>query len=96
VGGLLVGLDRPTATAFSFYLAIPTLGGATLYSLVKNLDTLQARGNLVALAIGTLAAFITAAFAIRWMLGYVAHHDFRVFAVYRIVAGLLILLVFWP
>ena len=95
VGGLLVGLDRPTATAFSFYLAIPTLGGATLYSLVKNLDTLQARGDLVALAIGTLAAFITAAFAIRWMLGYVARHDFRVFAVYRIVAGLLILLVFW-
>ena len=45
VGGLLVGLDRPTATAFSFYLAIPTLGGATLYSLVKNLDTLQARGG---------------------------------------------------
>ena len=61
VGGLLVGLDRPTATAFSFYLAIPTLGGATLYSLVKNLDTLQASGGLVALAIGTLAAFITAA-----------------------------------
>ena len=96
VGGLLVGLDRPTATAFSFYLAIPTLGGATLYSLVKNLDTLQARGDLVALAIGTLAAFITAMAAIRWMLGYVAHHDFRVFAAYRIVAGLLILLVMRP
>jgi undecaprenyl-diphosphatase len=96
VGGLLVGLDRPTATAFSFYLAIPTLGGATLYSLVKNIDTLQARGDLVALATGTLAAFVTAAFAIRWMLGYVAHHDFRVFAAYRIVAGLLILLVFRP
>ena len=96
VGGLLVGLDRPTATAFSFYLAIPTLGGATMYALVKNIDTLQARGDLAALAIGTLAAFITAAFAIRWMLGYVAHHDFRVFAVYRIVAGVLILMVFRP
>jgi undecaprenyl-diphosphatase len=96
VGGLLVGLDRPTATAFSFYLAIPTLGGATLYSLVKNLDTLTARGDLVALAIGTIVAFFSAAVAIRWMLGYVAHHDFRIFAAYRIVAGLLILLVFRP
>jgi undecaprenyl-diphosphatase len=54
---------------------------------------LQASGDLVALAIGSLAAFIAAALAIRWMLGYVAHHDFRVFAAYRIVAGLLILLV---
>ena len=96
VGGLLVGLDRPTATAFSFYLAIPTLGGATLYSLVKNLGTLTARGELLALAIGTLAAFVTAAAAIRWMLGYVAHHDFRIFAAYRIVAGLLILLIVRP
>lgn len=78
------------------HLAIPTLGGATVYALVKNLDTLQARGDLVALALGTLAAFITAAFAIRWMLGYVAHHDFRGFAVYRIVAGVLILMVFRP
>ena len=67
-----------------------------MYSLVKNLDTLQARGDLVALAIGTLAAFITAVAAIRWMLGYVAHHDFRIFAAYRIVAGLLILLLFRP
>jgi undecaprenyl-diphosphatase len=94
VGGLLVGLDRPTATAFSFYLAIPTLGGATLYALVKNLDTLQASGDLVALAIGTATAFITAAIAIRWMLGYVAGHDFRLFAAYRIVVGILILAVF--
>ncbi len=96
VGGLLVGLDRPTATAFSFYLAIPTLGGATLYALVKNLGTLQARGDLVALTIGTVAAFVTAALAIRWMLGYVAHHDFRIFAVYRIVAGILILILLRP
>ena len=92
IGGLLVGLDRPTATAFSFYLAIPTLGGATLYALVKNLGSLQGHGELLALAVGTLAAFVTAAIAIRWMLGYVAHHDFRIFAAYRIVAGVLILL----
>ena len=69
VGGLLVRLDRPTATSFSFYLAIPTLGGATVYALVKNLDTIQARGDLLPLGIGMLAAFLTAVVAIRWMLG---------------------------
>ena len=97
VGGLLVGLDRPTATAFSFYLAIPTLGGATLYALVKNLDTLQARGDLRGhWPSASLTAFVTAAVAIRWLLGYVAHHDFRIFAAYRIVAGVLILILVRP
>ena len=96
VGGLLVRLDRPTATSFSFYLAIPTLGGATAYALVKNLDTIQARGDLLPLGIGMLAAFITALVSIRWMLGYVAHHDFRIFAAYRIGAGVLILALIRP
>ena len=96
VGGLLVRLDRPTATAFSFYLAIPTLGGATVYSLVKNFGSLRTRGDLPALAVGMLTAFLTAVIAIRWMLGYVAHHDFRIFAVYRIVAGITILILLRP
>jgi undecaprenyl-diphosphatase len=91
VGGLLSGLDRETATAFSFYLAIPTLGGATLYKLLKNLHQIASQGAALNLAIGTTVAFITAWLAIGWLLRYVAHHDFRSFAVYRILAGLLII-----
>lgn len=91
VGGLLAGLDRKTATAFSFYLALPTLGGATLYSFFKNMDAIMSQGNFLALAVGTVTAFITALLCIRWLLGFVAHHDFRGFAIYRIAAGLALL-----
>ena len=91
VGGLLVGLDRPTATAFSFYLAIPTLGGATLYALLKNLGPLLEDGSLPLLAVGVAVAFATALIAIRWLLRYVSHHDFRYFALYRVLVGVAIL-----
>jgi undecaprenyl-diphosphatase len=91
VGGLLSGLDRETATAFSFYLAIPTLGGATLYKLLKNLHQITSEGASTNLAIGTVVAFITAWIAIGWLLRYVAHHDFRSFAVYRILAGMAVI-----
>lgn len=94
VGGLLVGLDRPTATAFSFYLAIPTLGGATLYSLLKHRDELTANGEAFALFVGIVAAFVTALIAVRWLLRYVAHHDFRWFALYRVVMGVIVLVIF--
>jgi undecaprenyl-diphosphatase len=96
VGGLLVGLDRPTATAFSFYLAIPTLGGATLYALLKNLGPLLEDGSLALLAVGVATAFLTALVAIRWLLLYVAHHDFRYFALYRVVVGVAILVILRP
>lgn len=93
IGGLLSGLDRPTATAFSFYLSIPTLGAATGYALLKSGRDL-AGADLAGLAVGTLVAFLTALLAIGWLLRYIARHDFRGFAVYRIVAGLLILAYF--
>jgi undecaprenyl-diphosphatase len=93
VGGLLGGLDRPTATAFSFYLALPTLGGATLYVLLKNLGALLDSGDLPILAVGIVVAFVTALIAMRWLLGYVAGHDFRWFALYRVVLGIVILLI---
>ena len=93
VGAMLVGLDRPTATAFSFYLAIPTLGGATAYSLVKNLGSVMERGGLATLALGTAVSFVVAALVIGWLLRYVGNHSFRVFAIYRIVFGALILVV---
>jgi undecaprenyl-diphosphatase len=91
VGGLLGGLDRRTATAFSFYLALPTLGVATLYALLKDLGTLLDEGGLVILLVGIAVALVTSLVAMRWLLRYVAGHDFRWFALYRVVLGVLIL-----
>jgi undecaprenyl-diphosphatase len=90
VGGLLVGMDRPTATAFSFYLAIPTLGAATLYDLARSLRSLS-RGDLGFLLVGTVVSGVVAWIAIRWLLRYVAHHTLVPFGVYRVLAGAVIL-----
>lgn len=96
VGGMLSGLDRPAATGFSFYLAIPTLGAATLYSLVRDFGAVTG-GGLLELAIGMGVSFITSLLAMGWLLRYIARHDFKGFALYRIVAGVAILLFFgWP
>lgn len=92
VGGLLSGLNRVTATAFSFFLGIPVLGAAGLYSLYKARHTLgQIEGGTPALLIGTAVSFVTALLAVTWLLRYVSRHDFRGFAVYRVVFGALIL-----
>jgi undecaprenyl-diphosphatase len=86
IGGMLAGLDRPTATIFSFYLAIPTLGGATILDLLKNLDQL-APGDLSRLLLGTAVSFIVAWASIRWLLRYVSRHSLVAFGWYRIVMG---------
>lgn len=92
VGGLLSGLDRVTATAFSFFLGIPVLGAAGLYSLYKARHTLgQIEGGAPALLVGTAVSFVTALLAVSWLLRYVSRHDFRGFAVYRVVFGAVIL-----
>ena len=91
VGGLLVGLDRPAATQFSFYLALPTVSAASLFSLVKGLPLLGA-ADIAPLAIGFLAAFVSALVVIRSLLVYVQSHDFRVFGYYRIAVGVLVYL----
>jgi len=90
IGGLLTGLDRPTATAFSFYLSIPTLGLATLYALIKGQEALNGM-QLGPLLLGLGVSFVTALIVIGWLLRYVSRHNFRGFAVYRMLAGLVIL-----
>ncbi len=90
VGGLLSGMDRPTATAFSFYLAIPTLGAATLVDLASSLGQLTS-GDLQLLLIGTAVSAVVAGASIHWLIRYVAHHTFVPFGIYRVGAGLLIL-----
>ena len=93
VGGWLLGLNRVTATAFSFYLGLPILGLAGLYKLYKARDTLSAiPGGAPALLVGTLVSGIVAFLAVGWLLRYVSRHNFKGFAIYRIVAGSVILL----
>jgi undecaprenyl-diphosphatase len=90
IGGMLFGLSRPAATEFSFFLAIPTLLAATGYELVRNRDLLAA-GDLAMIGVGFIVAFISALLVVRWLLRYVAHHDFIPFAWYRIAFGLVII-----
>ena len=89
LGGMFGGLDRRTATAFSFYLAIPTLGAATIVDLLTSLSDVTA-GDLGRLFLGAIVSMIIAWLSIDWLLRYVAHHSFIAFGVYRILAGLAI------
>ena len=91
IGGMLFGLSRPAATEFSFFLAVPTLVAAGAYDLWKHRALLNA-GDSPMWAVGLAASFVSAFVVIRWLIRYVATHDFRWFAWYRIVFGALVLL----
>jgi undecaprenyl-diphosphatase len=94
IGGMLFGLPRAVATEFSFFLAIPVIGGATAYELLKLWKAPVAFSGEFALAtvVGFIAAFISAFICVRWLIHYVAHHNFIPFAWYRIAFGLLVLI----
>jgi undecaprenyl-diphosphatase len=94
IGGLLFGLSRTAATQFSFFLAMPTVIGASVYALYKARHELQA-ADLPLFGLGLVAAFVAALVCVRWLLRYVSHHDFRAFAWYRIVFGGVVLLTAW-
>ena len=91
IGALMFGLSRKAATEFSFFLAMPTVMGATVYALYKARDQLHA-ADVPLFGVGSVAAFIAALICVRWLLRYVSRHDFRAFAWYRIVFGGVILL----
>lgn len=90
IGGMLFGLSRRAATEFSFFLAVPTLIAAGAYDLYQH-RALFDSGDLGVFAIGSVAAFISAFLCVRWLLRYIATHDFTVFAWYRIVFGAIVL-----
>lgn len=92
VGGLLTGLDRVTATEFSFLLAIPTMFAATALDIYKSRGVL-ASGNLMTLATGTALSFVFALLAVKFLIGYVKKHDFTAFGIYRIILSALFWLV---
>jgi len=86
IGGLFFGLSRQCATEFSFFLAVPTLGAASLYQLWKERHLLV-WDELGLWVVGFLASFVSAFLCVRWLLRYISHHDFTAFAWYRIAFG---------
>jgi undecaprenyl-diphosphatase len=90
IGGMLFGLSRRAATEFSFFLAVPTLVAAGMYDLWKHRHLL-APADMGMWAVGLVTSFVSAFVVIRWLIRYVATHDFRWFAWYRIAFGLVVL-----
>lgn len=90
IGGMLLGLSRKAATDFSFYLAIPTLIGAGVYSLYKE-RALLSMTDLPLFGVGLVASFISAWLCVRWLLRFIATHSFVGFAYYRIAFGIIVL-----
>jgi undecaprenyl-diphosphatase len=90
IGGLFFGLSRKAATEFSFFLAIPTLGAATVYQLYKERHLLSV-DDLGMWAVGFVSAFVSAFLCVRWLLRFISTHDFVPFAWYRIGFGIVVL-----
>jgi undecaprenyl-diphosphatase len=90
IGGMLFGLSRRAATEFSFFLAIPTLIGAGAWDLLKYRALLSA-ADLPMFGIGLAVSFVAALACVRWLIRFVATHDFVPFAWYRIGFGILVL-----
>ena len=91
IGGMLAGMHRRQSTEFSFFLAIPLLGGATLYKFATTLNGLNS-GQVMLLLLGATLSALFAWLAINWLLKYISCHSFVAFGYYRIAAGALILL----
>ena len=94
IGGMLFGLSRQAATEFTFFLAIPTLSIASLYSLYKDRALLSV-DDLGMWGVGMVASFVSAFFCVRWLLRYISTHSFVPFAWYRIAFGLVVLATWW-
>jgi undecaprenyl-diphosphatase len=94
IGGMLLGLSRRAATDFSFFLAIPTLIGAGVYSLYKE-RALLSWADAPLFGVGLVFSFVSAWLCVRWLLRYISSHSFVPFAWYRLAFGALVLLTWW-
>ena len=90
VGGLLLGASRAVAAEFTFFLAIPVMAGASLLKVLK-FGLAFSGEELAVLVVGMVVAFVVSMLAIRFLMGYVKRHDFKVFGWYRIVLGVVLL-----
>ncbi len=93
VGALLIGVSRVVAAEFTFYLAIPVMFGASLLKILK-FGFAFTGTELAILAIGMITAFVVSWFVIKFLMGYIKKHDFKVFGWYRIVLGIVVLAYF--
>lgn len=92
IGGLLLGLSRENAAEFTFYLAIPTMFGASLLKLVKfGLEFTSS--ELIILLVGMVVSFIVSMIVIKFLMNYIKKHDFKSFGIYRIILGIVVLVV---
>ena len=91
IGGMLSGLSRRTATEFSFFLAVPTMIAAVGYDLFQNFKSLDTE-DWIGMAIGFSVSFVSALFAIKWLLSFVSTQNFKIFGWYRIGFGMLLLM----
>jgi undecaprenyl-diphosphatase len=94
IGGMQQKLTRRLAAEFSFFLAVPTMVAATGYKLLKAADTIQ-KHQVQLLIVGNIVAFIVAIIAIKFFIGFLQKHGFRLFGIYRIIAGLVLLALIW-
>jgi undecaprenyl-diphosphatase len=97
IGGLSQKLNKKTAAEFSFFLAVPTMFGATLLSLYEFFDNGGSFGNkeITALIVGNIVAFIVAMIAIKSFINFLTKHGFAVFGYYRIIVGIIILILYY-
>ena len=86
-----LGLDREDSAKFSFYLSIPVVAGATLFSLIKDNTITIISENLMIFGIGILISFIVGLLCISFLLKYIKKNDFKIFMIYRIILGLIVL-----
>ncbi len=93
IGGLLIGLSRPNAAEFTFYLAIPTMLGASLLKLVKFGFAFTGM-ELAILLVGMIVSFLVSVLVIKFLMSYIKKHDFKPFGYYRIVLGIIVLVYF--
>lgn len=94
IGGMQQKLTRRLAAEFSFFLAVPTMLAATGYKLLKEYDNIHAE-QVKLLVIGNVVAFIVAILAIKFFIGFLQKHGFRLFGIYRIIAGIILLILIW-
>lgn len=90
IGGLLIGLSRPNAAEFTFYLAIPTMFGASLLKLIK-FGLSFTNIELIILLVGMIVSFLVSVIVIKFLMSYIKKHDFKVFGYYRIILGIIVL-----
>ena len=93
VGALLIGVSRTVAAEYTFFLAIPVMFGASLLKVVKFGFAFTSM-ELVLLAVGMIVSFVVSVFVLRFLMGYIKKHDFKIFGWYRIALGLIVLIYF--